>query len=83
MNTTERFNFLIGRYVEDRLSIEEKDEFFRLISSGDYDDIFGAHFDKSLTQTDTPKMEVLPGAAFTDLKKMISDLKKTNILSLK
>jgi len=62
MMTTERFNYLFDKYLEDRLSFEEKNEFFKEVPSGEFDDILGSHFDRMIyAEQTTGKTDSLPG----------------------
>lgn len=76
MKTKERFNFLICRYVDDYLSLGEKDEFFKLICTGDYDNIIGDHFVNSITQFEMDQNQSLRPDCYNDIKKMILDSDK-------
>jgi len=76
MNTIERFNYLIDQYVEDYLSFKEKDELFQMISTGDYDNIIGAHFENSIAKIDVDQKNALSPDCYSKIKKMILDLDK-------
>ncbi len=39
MNSVEKFNYLLERYLENNISLQEHDEFFEMIDTGKFDDI--------------------------------------------
>jgi len=51
--TTERFYYLLDKYLKDRLSFEEKNEFFGEVASGKFDDVLGSHFDHMIYEEET------------------------------
>jgi hypothetical protein len=48
MNKNDRFNFLLDKYLADNITINEREEFFQLFVSGNYDTILSEQLNKDL-----------------------------------
>ncbi len=60
MKSARRFTYLLSGYVEGSLSALEKEEFYSLLATGDYDDILKADFDTRIYQEDFDSGTDLP-----------------------
>lgn len=49
MHNNERFNFLLHKYLSDNIDIFEREEFFQLLDSGDFDHLINKELEHDLT----------------------------------
>ncbi|MBC8033119.1 MAG: FecR family protein [Chitinophagaceae bacterium] len=80
----ERFAFLLKLYVDGSISSADQDEFFRMLSGGDYDEIVRKHFEKTVFEDDLQKGEELPHDVSEEMiRQIIGSSKSSPVLPLK
>lgn len=83
MGSNQRFSYLLNLYVEGTISYAEHDEFFNMVSTGDYDDILESVLGKTLTAADVYPDVNLPGHIAHNLVRNILDTDKSNAMPAK
>ncbi len=73
----ERFSYLLMLYVDNNISAKEKDEFFELLSSGDFDDLLEKKFDKTMYEDDAHPGTDLPLDTSRDIMNQILTSQKS------
>jgi transmembrane sensor len=67
MNSNEQFDYLLDRYLSEKITPEEKEQFFNLLITSDYDDKLDAHILTSLQNTPVTENAGMPGRASEEI----------------
>lgn len=78
MQSRKRFLELLNKHIDNSLSPQEHDELFKLIASGQYDDLLHQHFESGIQQKEIAGADLPPYRAQEILMKVLNSEKHTS-----